>query len=147
MRISDALAGVTRIYLDTAPVIYLVERHAQFFDRVRGVFRQVDRGQLTVVASPITLAECLVGAYKTQQTQAAIDFMDCLTQESTDFVEISAETGDRAAQLRVKYNLALIDALQIATALVAGCEAFLTNDVQLSRVTELKIILVSELEV
>ena len=73
--------------------------------------------------------------------------MDCLTQESTDFVEISAEIGDRAAQIRVKYNLALIDALQIATALVAGCEAFLTNDVQLMRVTEVKIIVVSELEV
>jgi predicted nucleic acid-binding protein len=43
--------------------------------------------------------------------------------------------------------LKLPDALQIATALVAGCEAFLTNDVQLSRVTKLKIILVSELEV
>lgn len=27
MKIEDALAGVTRIYLDTAPVIYLVERN------------------------------------------------------------------------------------------------------------------------
>lgn len=147
MKIEEALAGVTRIYLDTAPVIYLVERHAEFFDQVSAVFRRVDEGQLTVVASPITLAECLVGAYRTQQTQAAIDFRDCLTQESTDFVEISAEIGDRAAQLRVKYNLALIDALQIATALVAGCEAFLTNDVQLRRVTEVKIIVVGELEI
>lgn len=147
MKIEDALAGVNRIYLDTAPVIYLVERHAQFFAQVRAVFRRVDEGQLTVVASPITLAECLVGAYRMNQTQAAINFIDCLTQESTDFVEISSEIGDRAAQLRVKYNLQLIDALQIATALVAGCEAFLTNDVQLKRITELKILVVSELEV
>lgn len=56
--------------------------------------------------------------------------MDCLTQESTNFLEISAEIGAQAAQIRVKYNLTLPDALQIATALVAGCEAFLTNDVQ-----------------
>jgi predicted nucleic acid-binding protein len=147
MKIEAALESVSRIYLDTAPVIYLVERHPQFFDQVSAVLHRVDEGQLTVVASPVTLAECLVGAYRMNQTQAVIDFIDCLTQEKTNFVEISAEIGDRAAQLRVKYNLALIDALQIATALVAGCEAFLTNDLQLKRVTELKIIVVSELEI
>jgi hypothetical protein len=32
MKISDALAGVKIIYLDTAPVIYLVDRYAQFFE-------------------------------------------------------------------------------------------------------------------
>jgi predicted nucleic acid-binding protein len=37
-------------------------------------------------------------------------------------------------------------ALQIAIALEVGCEAFLTNDVQLKRVTELKVLVVVELE-
>ncbi|EDZ92548.1 MAG: PIN domain-containing protein [Limnospira sp. PMC 1291.21] len=50
-------------------------------------------------------------------------------------------------QLRARYNLQLPDSLQIATALDAGCEAFLTNDLQLRRITELKIIVISQLEV
>jgi predicted nucleic acid-binding protein len=146
VKLDEVLSGVTRLYLDTAPVIYLVERNPQFFDRVRDVFQRVDEGRLTVVASPITLAECLVGAYRMNQPQAAANFTECLTQEGTDFVLISAEIGDRAAQLRVKCNLKLTDALQLATALEANCEAFLTNDAQLQRVTELKVLAISELE-
>ncbi|NJN91940.1 MAG: type II toxin-antitoxin system VapC family toxin, partial [Leptolyngbyaceae cyanobacterium SL_5_14] len=145
MKFEEALAGVTRLYLDTAPVIYLVERNPQFFDQVRGVFQKVDEGQLTVVASPITLAECLVGAYRMKHAEAATTFFECLTQEGTDFVQISVAIADRAAQLRVKYNLDLTDAFQIATALEAGCEAFLTNDIQLKRVPEVTILVVSDL--
>lgn len=146
MRLDEALTDIARLYLDTAPVIYLVERNPQFFDRVRHVFQKVDEGTLTVVASPITLAECLVGAYRMGQAEAAANFVECLTQEGTDFVQISAAIGDRAAQLRVKYNLKLTDALQIATAIASGCEAFLTNDAQLKRILDLRVLVISELE-
>jgi predicted nucleic acid-binding protein len=147
VKVEVALKGVTRLYVDTAPVIYLVEQNSQFFDSVRAVFQKVDEGQFRVVASPITLAECLVGAYRMNQPQLATNFIQCLTQQPTDFVQISAEIGQRAAQLRVKYNLQLPDALQIATAIVSNCQAFLTNDAQLQRVTELRVFLVSELEI
>lgn len=147
MKFETAFENVTRLYLDTAPVIYLVERNPLFFERVQAVFRQVDAAQLTVVASPITLSECLVGAYRMNQPQAAANFVQCLTQEGTNFVQISAEIGDLAAKIRVKYNLKLTDALQVATALNSGCEAFLTNDIQLKCVKELRILVISELEV
>ena len=52
-----------------------------------------------------------------------------------------------AARLRAAYNLRTADAIQIATALHFGCDAFLTNDVKLKRVTELRVIVVSELEI
>jgi predicted nucleic acid-binding protein len=38
------------------------------------------------------------------------------------------------------------DALQIATALEAGCEAFLSNDAGLRRVTELRVLILDDLE-
>ncbi|HIK12625.1 MAG TPA: PIN domain-containing protein [Oscillatoriaceae cyanobacterium M33_DOE_052] len=72
--------------------------------------------------------------------------MGITNTENIKFVEIGPSAGQLAGELRARYNLQLPDALQIATALVAGCEAFLTNDVQLKRITELKILLVSELE-
>jgi hypothetical protein len=43
--------------------------------------------------------------------------------------------AERAAELRARYNLRTPDALQVATALVRRCEAFLTNDARLKRVT------------
>jgi len=146
VKLEVALAGMTRLYLDTAPVIYLVERNPQFFGEVSAIFRRVDEAQLTVVASQITLAECLVGAYRTNQTQVAANFVVIAQLRGTDFVQISAEIGDLAAQLRVKYNFQLPDALQLATALVSNCEAFLTNDGQLKRVAELRVLVIGELE-
>lgn len=32
MRIRDVLAGVSHLFLDTAPIIYFVERNPQFVD-------------------------------------------------------------------------------------------------------------------
>lgn len=40
----------------------------------------------------------------------------------------------------------LPDALQVAVALERGCEAFLTNDRRLARVTELRVLVLDELE-
>lgn len=62
------------------------------------------------------------------------------------FVEINAAIAREAARIRVHYNLQLPDALQVAAALIDGCEAFLTNDAALKRVTELRVLVVCELE-
>ncbi|MFB2977929.1 type II toxin-antitoxin system VapC family toxin [Microseira sp. BLCC-F43] len=53
----------------------------------------------------------------------------------------------QAEQIRSRYNLQLPDAFQIAIALAANCEAFLTNDVILRRVTELRVLVLDELPV
>lgn len=53
--------------------------------------------------------------------------------------------ANQAARLRASYNLRLPDALQVATAVYAGCDAFLTNDRQLQRVQELQVIVLEEI--
>lgn len=58
----------------------------------------------------------------------------------------SADQAIVAADFRARYNLSLPDALQAAVALVAGCDAFLTNDAALKRVTELRVITLDEVE-
>ena len=65
---------------------------------------------------------------------------------NTLFVPINEKVGKEAAQLRAQYNISLVDALQIAVALDAGCEGFLTNDNQLKRVQEIQILVLEELE-
>ncbi|AFZ04610.1 MULTISPECIES: type II toxin-antitoxin system VapC family toxin [unclassified Calothrix] len=144
MRISDALAGVSRLFLDTAPVIYFVERNPQFVDFVDPIFERLEV-DITAVASPITLSECLVGAIRLGLVDLERAFVDVLQQDEVVFVEIDAAIAREAARIRVHYNLQLPDALQVAAALTSGCDAFLTNDVALRRVTELRILVVGEL--
>ena len=73
-------------------------------------------------------------------------FFDLIVHGSnTVFLPIDHKLAQQAAELRAKYNLTLPDALQVATALAAGCEAFLTNDVMIKRVTELDVLVLSDL--
>ncbi|MBW4433197.1 MAG: PIN domain-containing protein [Pelatocladus maniniholoensis HA4357-MV3] len=146
MRISDALTGVSHLFLDTAPVIYFVERNPQFVDLVDPIFERLS-ADITAVVSGITLSECLVGAIRLGLADLEQAFVDVLQQDEVVFVEINAAMAREAARIRVHYNLQLPDALQVAAALMAGCEAFLTNDDALKRVTELKVLVVGELEV
>ncbi|WP_013324755.1 type II toxin-antitoxin system VapC family toxin [Gloeothece verrucosa] len=145
MRISDALVNVSRLFLDTAPVIYFIERNPQFVDLVDPIFERLE-ADITAVVSGITLSECLVGAIRLGLADLEQAFVDVLQQEQVVFVDINAAIAREAARLRVRYNLQLPDALQVAAALMAGCEAFLTNDAALKRVTELRVLVVSELE-
>ena len=97
--------------------------------------------------SPITLAECLV--HPLQQRDAALvqRFRQVLTADvHTRYTSLDA-AAESAAELRVRYNLSLTDAFQIAAALAAGCDAFLTNDLGLKRVRELTILVLDELEI
>ncbi len=144
MRISHALTDVFRLFLDTAPVIYFVESNPQFVDLVDPIFERLS-ADITAVASGITLSECLVGAIRLGLADLEQAFVDVLQQEQVVFVEINAAIAREAARIRVHYNLQLPDALQVAAALIAGCEAFLTNDAALKRVTELRVLVVCEL--
>ncbi|MGF2035928.1 MAG: type II toxin-antitoxin system VapC family toxin [Nostoc sp. CmiVER01] len=145
MKISDALANVSRLFLDTAPVIYFVERNPQFVNLVEPIFERLSN-DITAVVSGITLSECLVGAIRLGLAELEQAFVDVLQQEQVVFVEINAAIAREAARIRVRYNLQLPDALQVVAAIIAGCEAFLTNDAALKRVTELKVLVVCELE-
>ena len=118
-----------------------------YLARVENVFDRVDDGSLTAVTSPVTLAECLVFPYRQKQATLRQDFFDLIVNgNNTVFVPSDEEVGQQAAELRARYNLTLTDALQLATALCAGCEAFLTNDLALKRVTELRVIALDELD-
>lgn len=45
MSIDDALHGTTRLFIDTAPLIYLIERHPVYFPVVQEVARRIDGGR------------------------------------------------------------------------------------------------------
>jgi len=74
-------------------------------------------------------------------------FIDAIVSgTNVDFVLTDQAIAQQAADLRARYNLSLPDALQLATAITAGCDAFLTNAQLLKRVTEIDVIVLDELE-
>lgn len=60
MIISDVLKYVRRLYIETAPFIYFVENHPVYADKVDVIFAQIEKNNIQVDTSTITLAEILV---------------------------------------------------------------------------------------
>lgn len=147
MKLDDALSGVTALGIDTAPLIYFVERHASYSDLMRAIVQRIDSGQLAGFSSVVTLTEVLTHPLR-QNNRALVAEYRALLLNSRNFMlsEITVEIAEIAAELRGRRYLRTPDALQIAAALHAGCQAFLTNDQELSRLSELRIIVLKELE-
>ena len=147
MILSEALSNVSTLFLDTALIIYFVERNPHFFITVKGFFEHIDAGSIEAVTSPITLSECLVIPHRQDNLQLQQDFQELIVYgQHTRFVNINHSIGVRAAQLRAVYNYTLPDVLQLATALESGCDAFLTNDKTLSNTAEIKVIVLDDIE-
>lgn len=141
MTFDEALSGVTKLGLDTAPIIYFLEENVEYLERVEPFFQAIDAGRVQAFAGVITLMEVLVKPLTTGDTDLEQKYRDILENgKNFTLCEIGAQTARAAADLRARYSLRTPDALQLAVALQQRCEAFLTNDEKLKRVTDLRVI-------
>ncbi len=149
VKITTAFAKTGQVFLDTAPLIFLVEANPNplYLERVTVVFEMIETGQLRAATSPISLAECLIHPFQQSNVSAINTFTNLIVSgANTTFVSLGEVIARRAAALRVKYKFKLPDSLQLATAIESGCESFLTNDHQLSQVSEINVIVIDDLE-
>ncbi|NET02425.1 MAG: type II toxin-antitoxin system VapC family toxin [Sphaerospermopsis sp. SIO1G1] len=148
MNISESLQGVTRIFLDTAPIIYFVEANLQYLESVRYIFNQVENGDLIGVTSSVTLAECLVYPYRLGQIKLAEKFINTILYSNHMIFTTNnhPNIAINAAKIRARYNLQLPDAFQISFAINTECEAFITNDLTFKRITELRILVLNDFQ-
>jgi predicted nucleic acid-binding protein len=146
-KLDDALMGVSRLGLDTAPIIYFVEAHARYDALVTEVFRLVRGRRPLGITSVVSLAEVLVLPMVRGDMQLQRAYGRLLgTRGPLRTRVIRRAAAHRAAALRARYGLKVPDVLQLAVALEAGCQAFLTNDRALQRVTELRVLVLDDLE-
>jgi predicted nucleic acid-binding protein len=147
VKISDALAGVQRLCVDTAPFIYYVERYPAYTHKMRAVFQLANDRPFSIFTSVVTLTETLTKPLRVNDTALIREYRE-LFQNTQRFalVSVDAIIAGRAAGLRAQYNLKTPDALQLAVAIQTVCDAFLTNDQSLKRVTETRVLILDELE-
>ena len=144
--LADALGDVAHLGLDTPVFVYFAERNPTYLPLAREVFRLIDAGLIAGHTSVVTLVEVLTHPKRTRDVVQEGHFRSILL--NNDYLTVRDTTpliAERAADLRARYNLRTPDAIQIATALVAGCEAFLTNDLDLRRVADLRVLVLGTL--
>jgi predicted nucleic acid-binding protein len=117
------------VAIDTAIVIYFIERHERYVDVVRPLFEAADGGALELVTSGVTVLEVLAAPYRAGDAGLAERYEALLTRSrGLTMVDLGRPVIRAAAQLRAVHRLRTPDALQIAAALGRGCSSFLTND-------------------
>lgn len=131
--------------LDTSAFIYHLEAHPVHASRLLPIFRRIEGGRCRGVSSTLTFLEVLVQPYRTgdDEKRAALSALLASFPGMT-WIPLDLTVADRAASLRARYRLRTPDAIQLATALHAGADVFLTNDRDLRRVQEVPVLLIDE---
>lgn len=138
-------AGKT-VFLDTAPLIYFIEGHSVYKPVLAPLFTFNDQSGFVFVTSTITLLEVLVKPLREGKTIIAKQYRDTITNApGVEIIDMSTAVAETAARLRATYNLKTPDSIQLATALEAKADYFLTNDVKLKVISELITVTMDEL--
>jgi predicted nucleic acid-binding protein len=144
--VATALHGVTRLGIDTAPFIYFVEANPTYYPTCETVFRAISRGSISACTSVLTLTETLPLPIRAGDTVLANAYRGLLLATTgIEALPLDSVVAELAADLRARYGLKTPDALQIATAIHGGCEAYLTGDKGLRRITELRVLVLDDL--
>ena len=137
MGLVDELQGV-RVCMDTAPIIYFIEKNPKYLGVLKPVFLEIDTGRIEAITSTITLLEVLVHPFRTKNDILAEKYRDILLYSGglTTF-EIFHEVSEMSSKLRAKYSIRTPDAIQIAVGLLYRASKFLTNDSALKKVSDI----------
>lgn len=135
-----------RISLDTNVFIYFLEDHPRYGSWCGALFDLIERGHNPAVTSTVTLLELLVQPYRDRQEELAQKiFALTSTYPKLEWVPLTMNLADRAAELRARYRLSTPDAIQLATAIGHKATRFYGNDRGLRRVKEIECIIVDDL--
>ena len=143
---TDQLAGVSSLYLDSNIFIYLVEDRGAVRDAVTAMLAEAQTLGIFLTTSEITLAECMFGAFK-QENEALAGVYRALFFDGGPIRTILCQSiiFEDAARFGAALSLNLINATHLASATHSGCDAFLTNDKGIRGPEILKIIQLSDL--
>ena len=142
----DALKG-HKVGLDTSPLIYFTEQNGAYLEKVDPFFLALGKGELQVVTSVMTLLEVLVHPIRDGNLKLAQTYREFLLN-TTDVAiyDLSQEIAEEAARLRALYKIRTPDSVQLATAIHGKATFFLTNDIVLASLTEIKILVLDDLK-
>ena len=125
-----------RYYLDTAPIIYLIEQQQPFATTVR---QKLAAAGLVLVTSELARLECRVKPLRDGNTTLLADFDNYFANTIAEMVPLNRAVVDLATEIRAQFNFKTPDSLHLAAAVFAKRDVFLTNDYHLSRFTGITI--------
>ncbi len=132
---TDATAierGAT-VYLDTNPIIYLVEGNPVFRQSMETLFKAIEAAGAHLITSELALTEVLVRPLR-HHDSLLVEAYERLFDTLLDARPVSREVLLLAAQLRAeRASLRMPDVIHVATATLAGADVFVSADAGIRR--------------
>ena len=134
------------IGIDTMVFIYHFEKNQIYSPLTFSIFESLEKGNFKGITSILTLLEILVKPKKENNSLLVERYKLLLeTFPNLQVQEINENITDIASSLRANYNINTPDAIQIATSLEVKADIFITNDANLKKISEIKVLLLSEM--
>ncbi len=134
-----------QVYVETPTLIYSVERHPLYGPLLDPFWQAALAGQIRPVSSELIITEVLVVPLRRGDVGLQAAYEAALFQADLHLLPITKDVLREAARLRAAIpGLRTPDALHAATALLAGCALFLSNDAGFRRVPGLPLALLDD---
>lgn len=136
---------VKLLALDSNIFIYNLEDNPQFVKFTDLIFEKLISNKKEAVTSIISLTEILSYPKSARVEHKLIE--DFFTTPNLEVLEVTREIAIEAAKIRREQRFRLPDSIQLATAIHAKADVFITNDQRLQKFKEIDIALLSTLSI
>ena len=141
------MTGYKKVFLDTAPIIYFLDNDVKFGEKARSILEEILEDGKELATSVITCTEYLTFPYRNNNREKVEAFFEFITDCDIPLYPVDIEIANKASRIRAEYgNFKAMDALQLASACIKGCDLFLTNDKQLKQFEGIRCVTVEEWE-
>lgn len=131
-----------KVYVDTNTVIYAIEKIEPYSSFLTPLWTSAVAGNLKIITSELTWLETLSKPIKDGNTALENLFRAFLNSKEVSMIPATLPIWEEATKLR-GLGLKTPDALHASTALIHGCDLFLTNDLAFQKVPFLPVTVLS----
>ena len=132
------------VFIDTSPFIYYLQHNDLYYSDMKLFWERY--ADCNYVTSSVTITEYLTYPYCHNDLRMIDAFYAFIDGMDIKIRSIDRKIAEKAAKIRAEYRFfKTMDALQLATACITGCDLFLINDKQLRQFGEIRCITVEEL--
>ncbi|MBO4436879.1 MAG: PIN domain-containing protein [Fibrobacter sp.] len=143
--------GQSRIlFLDTGPLVRLLQMHPDFYPAVSGVLDMVYEKNIQVLVSPVTLFEISQKAFESGEGVLARQYREFFEHsKNVKVCPVDAEISVKAAELfassqKTNHKITEAESLRLATAFVNGADCILTECANFRPLTDALVVTLDE---
>lgn len=131
---------------DSMLFIYHFENNEEFGEAAANLLRRTEEGRCRLVCTTLVLLEVLVVPKRMGLVELCQRYREIFDAFPNLRVQpVGEEIAEVASDLRARYNVRTPDAIHVAGAIVAGADAFISQDGNLKKIREIPVLSLDEL--